>query len=26
LGHPYKFQQVLRLGSVTAWHLVVGVS
>jgi len=20
LGHPYKFQRVLRLGSVTAWH------
>ena len=26
LGHPYKFQPVLRLGSVTARHLVVGVS
>ena len=26
LGHPCKFQQVLRLGSVTARHLVVGVS
>jgi len=26
LGHPYKFQRVLRLGSVTAQHLVVGVS
>jgi len=26
LGHPYKFQRVLRLGSVTARHLVVGVS
>jgi len=26
LGHPYKFQWVLRLGSVTARHLVVGVS
>jgi len=25
LGHPYKFQRVLRLGSVTARHLVVGV-
>ena len=26
LRHPCKFQQVLRLGSVTARHLVVGVS
>jgi len=26
LGHPCKFQVVLRLGSVTARHLVVGVS
>ena len=26
LRHPYKFQQILRLGSVTARHLVVGVS
>ena len=26
LGHPYKFRRVLRLGSVTARHLVVGVS
>jgi len=26
LGHPYKFQQVLCLGSVTARHLVAGVS
>jgi len=26
LGHPYKFQWVLRFGSVTARHLVVGVS
>jgi len=26
LGHPYKFQRVLHLGSVTARHLVVGVS
>jgi len=26
LGHPYKLQRVLRLGSVTARHLVVGVS
>jgi len=26
LGHPYKFQRVLRLCSVTARHLVVGVS
>ena len=26
LGHPCKFQRVSRLGSVTAWHLVVGVS
>ena len=26
LGHPYKFQRVLRLRSVTARHLVVGVS
>ena len=26
LGHPCKFQLVLRLGSVTARHLVVGVS
>jgi len=26
LGHPYKFQRVLRIGSVTARHLVVGVS
>jgi len=26
LGHPYKFQRVLRLGSVTARHLVVGVN
>ena len=26
LGHRYKFQLVLRLGSVTARHLVVGVS
>ena len=25
LGHPYKFQRVLRLGSVTARHLVVGI-
>jgi len=25
-GNPYKFQRVLRLGSVTARHLVVGVS
>ena len=25
-GTPYKFQRVLRLGSVTARHLVVGVS
>ena len=24
-GHPYKFQRVLHLGSVTARHLVVGV-
>ena len=23
LGHPYKFQRVLRLGSVTARHLVL---
>ena len=26
LGHPCKFQLVSRLGSITAWHLVVGVS
>jgi len=26
LGHPSKFQLVSRLGSVTARHLVVGVS
>ena len=26
LGHPSKFQLVSCLGSVTAWHLVVGVS
>ena len=26
LGYPYKFQLVSRLGSVTARHLVVGVS
>ena len=26
LGHPCKFQRVSRLGSVTAQHLVVGVS
>ena len=26
MGHPYKFHRVLRLGSVTARHLVVGVS
>jgi len=26
LRHPCKFQQVSRLGSVTAWHLVVGIS
>ena len=26
LGYPYKFPLVLRLGSVNAWHLVVGVS
>ena len=26
LGHPYKFQRVLRLGSITARHLVVGIS
>jgi len=26
LGHPCKFQLVSRLGSVTARHLVVGVS
>jgi len=26
LGHPSKFEWVSRLGSVTAWHLVVGVS
>ena len=26
LGHPTKFQLVLRLGSVTAQHVVVGVS
>jgi len=26
LRHPCKFQWVSRLGSVTAWHLVVGVS
>jgi len=26
LGHPCKFQRVSRLGSVTALHLVVGVS
>ena len=26
LGHPNKFQRVSRLGSVTARHLVVGVS
>ena len=26
LRHPCKFQRVSRLGSVTAWHLVVGVS
>ena len=26
LGHPCKFQRVSRLGSVTAPHLVVGVS
>ena len=26
LGHPCKFQLILRLGSVTAWHLLVGVS
>ena len=26
LGHPRKFQRVSRLGSVTARHLVVGVS
>jgi len=26
LGHPCKFQRVSRLGSVTARHLVVGVS
>jgi len=26
LGHPYIFQRVLRLGSITARHLVVGVS
>ena len=25
-GTPYKFQRVLRLGSVTARHLVVGIS
>jgi len=25
-GTPYKFQRVLRLGSVTARHLVLGVS
>ena len=26
LRHPYKFQRVLRLGSVTARHVVAGVS
>ena len=26
LGYPCKFQLVSRLGSVTVWHLVVGVS
>jgi len=26
LGYPCKFQLVSRLGSITAWHLVVGVS
>ena len=26
LRHPCKFQRVSRLGSVTAWHLVAGVS
>jgi len=26
LGHPSKFQRVLRLGSITARHLAVGVS
>jgi len=26
LRHPCKFQWVSRLGSITAWHLVVGVS
>jgi len=26
LGHPFKFQLVWRLGSVTARHLVVGIS
>jgi len=26
LRHPYKFQRVSRLGSITARHLVVGVS
>jgi len=25
LGHPCKFQLVSRLGSITAWHLVVGI-
>jgi len=26
LRHPRKFQRVSRLGSVTAWHVVVGIS
>jgi len=26
LGHPTKFQLVSHLGSITAWHVVVGVS
>jgi len=26
LGHPCKFHRVSHLGSITAWHLVVGVS
>jgi len=26
VGHPWKFQRVSRLGSVTARHLVLGVS
>ena len=26
MGHPYKFQRVLHLGSITARHPVVGIS